>query len=165
MFIYLCFLLQAIFMLKFVSLLFNPDINLPEPGVGIILQQNTSVLLLQDIYTGSWGFSTFYIEKFNPSQLDIFGAIQQLREDTSYSGRFDFIITGPPCKYGKNYYWYANLQTLEPPKLNNKKLYQNVKFMSRQEILKYLYYPTYDVEIWMDEGMPYSCLNRNSIYR
>lgn len=152
-------------MLKFIGLLlFSPSSATLEHGVGIILQQNNSVLLLQDTYTGSWGFSTFYPEKFNPYQLDIFGAIHQLRVDTGYTGHFDFTIIGPPCKYGKNYYWYATLHTLEPPKVTTKHMYQKIQFMSRQDIPRRLYYPSYDVEIWMDDGMPFSCLNRNSIY-
>lgn len=154
-------------MFQLIQLILNPMLTKPVTGFGIILQQNTSVLLLQDIYTGSWGFSSQLSEIpiQENTRLTIFAAISQLQEDTGYSSPDDFVLTGPPCKYGTNYYWYATLNTLNPPILKNKFNYQNIKFISREDIPSKVYSPTYDVEMWIKKGMRYSCLNRNILYR
>lgn len=127
-------------------------------GYGIILQQNTSVLLLQDLYDGSWGFSSVQSTDPYPSQ-NIFHAIQEVSHDTGYSPN-NFIVVGPSCRYGTKHYWYALLLVNDPPRLANTRLYQDIQFMPRSEIKRKIHSPSWDVERWIQQGMRYSCLNQ-----
>lgn len=133
-------------------------------GYGIILQQNTSVLVLQDLYDGSWGFSSSQSTDPSSSQ-NFFHAIQQVSLDTTYSPN-DFIVGGPPCRYGTKLYWYAILLINDPPKLKNTRIYQDIQFMSRSKIKQKIQSLSWDVYLWTQQGMLYSCLNQQQhIYR
>jgi hypothetical protein len=169
MLIPLCFLLQTFFMIQLANELFHSFMKKPmyTTGIGIILQQNYSVLLFQNLYDGAWGFSHTLIEDsptLKPERY-IFQAIHNLESDTGYIMVNDFIlISSNPCKIGNHYYWYATLLTLNPPKLKNTRDYQNIQFFSRFDMESKLYYPSYETELWIRKGMPYACLN-NIYYR
>lgn len=149
-------------MYRFLQLLLTSTI-VPEIEYGIIFQQNTSVLLFQDLYTGSWGFSSYrpeYPNSISSPYMALFGAIAQGIADTGYTYKDDFLVQNPPCQYGTTIYWYATVQTLHPPRLKNTREYQNLRFIEREEVRQSFSTFTDDVEDWKQEGMRSSCLNR-----
>ena len=94
------------------------EIDEKAEKAGMILWdiQKRRILLIQNRWTGKWGFPKGHMETFDIDHLE--NAMREVKEETGYLEMIHYVITSGPLILNGHYYWTANLRTDERPTLN-----------------------------------------------
>jgi 8-oxo-dGTP pyrophosphatase MutT (NUDIX family) len=145
-------LLFKITIASFLMDMFNPSAE--YPGAGIILVRGsppTEVLLVRNLFTGSWSFTKGTHEPFDATYRD--NAVREVWEEAGLIEGEDYTVYDGPCLFKKRPYWFGTVYSNRPPLLNIAE-HMDVRWVP---IHAEISTPNKDLEKWINKGRPLRC--------
>lgn len=122
-------------------------------GAGVQIMNDKSVLLVQNLKSGIWGFPKGHREPIDKTWRDT--AVREVEEETGFKENIDYVICSyAPDIWGKRPYWTATALRTGPLRRNISE-HRAVRWMAIQSLKHYDL--NYDLSYWYLQGASVKC--------
>jgi 8-oxo-dGTP pyrophosphatase MutT (NUDIX family) len=128
-------------------------------GSGVQIMNDKSVLLVQNLKSGNWGFPKGHREPIDKTWRDT--AVREVEEETGLKENIDYVIcSAAPDLWGKRPYWTATALRTGPLRVNVSE-HRAVRWMVVQSLKHYDL--NYDLSYWYLQGAPVKCSSQSIV--
>jgi 8-oxo-dGTP pyrophosphatase MutT (NUDIX family) len=126
-------------------------------GAGVQIMNDKSVLLVQSLKSGNWGFPKGHREPVDLTWRDT--AVREVEEETGFKENKDYVIcSNAPDLWGKRPYWTATALRTGPLRMNISE-HRAIRWIPIHLLKQYDL--NYDLSYWYLQGAPVKCSSQS----